>query len=267
MQKSKAWSVVFCVLPIVVGCNPAPQGEPTVPRGAAPTVKAQSRALELARTEWVVTEIQGDPVASEVRSTMAFDDEGKVTGSAGCNRYFGAYSVDGDSISFGHLAATQMMCPPEQMEQESRFLEVLGRAERFEESGGALVLSFADGGETMVLSRVEPSPLVTGSVLYRERIALPPEATLTVRLVDVSRMDAPAVLLGEQVVTPTGQVPIPFEISYDPAQIDERMSYAVQARIEVGGQLMFISTQAYPVITRGNPSRDLEILVERADGS
>ena len=74
-------------------------------------------------------------------------------------------------------------------------------------------------------------------------------------------------LLGEQVVTPTGQVPIPFEISYDPAQIDERMSYAVQARIEVGGQLMFISTQAYPVITRGNPSRDLEILVERADGS
>jgi len=47
------------------------------------------------------------------------------------------------------------------------------------------------------------------------------------------------------------QVPFSFEIPYDPARIDERMSYAVQARIEEGGELRFISDQHYAVITRG----------------
>jgi putative lipoprotein len=96
---------------------------------------------------------------------------------------------------------------------------------------------------------------VTGTISYRERIALPPDAVITVRLVDVSRADAPASLLGEQVIEAGGrQVPFRFEIPYDPASIDERMSYAVQARIEAGGRLIFISDQHHPVITRGAPT-------------
>jgi len=92
---------------------------------------------------------------------------------------------------------------------------------------------------------------VTGTVTYRERIALPPDATITVRLVDVSRADAPAVMLGEQVFQAQGrQPPFSFSIPYDPAGIDPRMSYAVQARIEIGGALRFISDQHYPVLTR-----------------
>jgi len=96
---------------------------------------------------------------------------------------------------------------------------------------------------------------VTGTVGYRERIALPPAATIRVQLVDVSRADAPADVLGEQLIEAAGrQVPFAFEIRYDPARIDERMSYAVQARIEDGGRLLFISDQSYPVITRGAPT-------------
>jgi len=96
---------------------------------------------------------------------------------------------------------------------------------------------------------------MTGTVGYRERIALPPAATIRVQLVDVSRADAPADVLGEQLIEAAGrQVPFAFEIRYDPARIDERMSYAVQARIEDGGRLLFISDQSYPVITRGAPT-------------
>ena len=92
---------------------------------------------------------------------------------------------------------------------------------------------------------------VTGTVTYRERIALPPDATITVRLVDVSRADAPSVLLGEQVFQAQGrQPPFSFSIPYDPAGIDPRMTYAVQARIEIGGALRFVSDQHYPVLTR-----------------
>jgi putative lipoprotein len=96
---------------------------------------------------------------------------------------------------------------------------------------------------------------VTGTVAYRERIALPPTAVIKVQLVDVSRADAPAVVLGEQLIEAGGrQVPFAFEIPYDPARIDQRYTYAVQARIEDGGQLLFISDQRYAVITHGAPS-------------
>ena len=70
-------------------------------------------------------------------------------------------------------------------------------------------------------------------------------------------------LLGEQAIDTVGsQVPIPFEITYDPAAIDQRLTYAVRARITVDGQLMFTSTTTTRVITQGNPT-NVEIVVQR----
>ena len=107
------------------------------------------------------------------------------------------------------------------------------------------------------------SAKVTGTVTYRERIALPANAQVQVSLQDISRADAPAVVLGEQTITTAGaQVPIPFEIAYDPAAIDQRMTYSVRARITVHGQLMFTSTTSTLVITRGNPTH-VEVVVQR----
>ena len=96
---------------------------------------------------------------------------------------------------------------------------------------------------------------VTGTVTYRERIALPPTAVIKVQLVDVSRADAPAIVLGEQVTHAAGrQVPFAFEIQFDPARIEANYSYAVQARIEEDGKLRFISDRHYAVITGGAPT-------------
>lgn len=98
-----------------------------------------------------------------------------------------------------------------------------------------------------------PSAAVSGSVSYRERIALPPDARVIVWLVDVSKADAPATVLGEQVIITRGrQVPFAYAIAYAPQRIDPRLSYAVQARIESGdGRLLFTSDTRQPVLTRG----------------
>jgi putative lipoprotein len=57
-------------------------------------------------------------------------------------------------------------------------------------------------------------------------------------------------------------IPIPFSVSYDPTAIDTRFTYSISARITDGaGNLIFINTTAYDVITGGNPSM-VEILVE-----
>ena len=106
---------------------------------------------------------------------------------------------------------------------------------------------------------------VTGTIPYVEKIALPSEGVVvTVKIEDVSRADAPAVTIGQQVIeNPEQQVPIPFEIEYNPADIDERYVYALRARIEVDGKLWFINTSRYAVITRGNPTSDIELTVQK----
>ena len=75
------------------------------------------------------------------------------------------------------------------------------------------------------------SASVTGRVTYRERIALAPSAVFHVELLDVSNPEAAAIVLSEWDVTGAGQVPISFELPYEPAAIDPQGAYAVRARI------------------------------------
>ena len=108
------------------------------------------------------------------------------------------------------------------------------------------------------------SAMVTGTVTYRERIALPPDAVLEVQLFDLSLVDTAAILIAEQTVIVQHQVPLAFELSYDPADIDERMSYAVRAAIRIAGKAMFITNRSYPVLTRGNPNHVDLILIRHS---
>ncbi|WP_300723876.1 YbaY family lipoprotein [Pseudomonas sp.] len=94
-------------------------------------------------------------------------------------------------------------------------------------------------------SSMAPAPKATldGEVYYLQRIALPPTATLEVSLQDVSLADAPAVTLATQSGPVNGQVPLPFHLTYDPAQVKSGHTYAISARIEDNGQLLFITTE------------------------
>ena len=97
--------------------------------------------------------------------------------------------------------------------------------------------------------------VVSGSVAYRERMALPPDAVVEVKLLDVSLQDVAAPVIAETTVLPEGrQVPLPFELRYDPTKIQPNRSYAVRATIVSAGRMIFTTDTAYPVITQGNPA-------------
>ncbi|WP_369660130.1 YbaY family lipoprotein [Variovorax sp. V15] len=103
---------------------------------------------------------------------------------------------------------------------------------------------------------------VTGTVTYRERIALDPAADIVVQLLDVSLMDAPSKVLAEQRIKANGkQVPFAYELKVDAARIDPRMRYAVSARITRGEQLLFINDTQYPVLTQGGTTSADLVLV------
>lgn len=107
--------------------------------------------------------------------------------------------------------------------------------------------------ETPMEATEAASQVVTGSVTYRERIALTNAAIVEVELLDVSVADAPAAVISSQRVRNPGQIPVHFRLEYRAAAIDDTHRYTVQARIFEGGQLAFATDTPYPVITQGNP--------------
>lgn len=128
----------------------------------------------------------------------------------------------------------------------------------------ALLATAACGGEQearvpAATSEAGGMAKIEGSVLYRERMLLPPGIEVEVQLQDISKADAMATVLATVTLTPEGAPPYPFVIEYDPAGIDSRMRYALRASISVGDQLMFTSTD-YIDPFKGNP---VEVLVRR----
>jgi putative lipoprotein len=104
---------------------------------------------------------------------------------------------------------------------------------------------------------------VAGTVTYLVRMALPPEAVINVQLRDVSKMDVASELIAETTFEAEGsQVPFPFTIAYDPDVIVESNTYSLSATITLDGQVIFRTTQAYPVITQDNPTKDIELVLE-----
>jgi putative lipoprotein len=111
-------------------------------------------------------------------------------------------------------------------------------------------------------TEAEPTATVRGEATYRERIAVPPGAQLEVRLLDVSRADAPSETIGSVTLSDIGQPPYRFEIAYRPDQIISSHQYVVSARLTHEGRLLFIIDQAYPVITRDQPN-EVQLMLKR----
>jgi uncharacterized lipoprotein YbaY len=240
------------------------------------TMRFSPQTMELAGTSWTATGVnngQGAVVTllAGTEITANFGADGKLTGSAGCNNYSAAYQTAGNTLTIGPAAATRKLCsqPEGLMEQETRYLAALGAVATYQLRGnklelrtadGALAATFVSSGQTGSASTAS----VSGTITYLQRIALPPNAVAEVKLVDVSRQDAEAIVLGEQTLTKPGQVPIAFEIAYDPGVIDPAHTYAIQARISVDGQPRFMTTTVYPVITQGRPTT-VEVILEQVN--
>lgn len=90
------------------------------------------------------------PPISGTALTLQFDGS-RISGSSGCNRYSGPASF-GATCSVGPLATTRMMClrPDGVMEQESRFLEMLGRFDHHVIDGTGRLRLLDDNGNVVI---------------------------------------------------------------------------------------------------------------------
>lgn len=135
--------------------------------------------------------------------------------------------------------------------------------------GAAEARTFAEADGDAVFARgchptspIETATL-TGTATYRTRQALPAGAVVDVRLVDISRADAPADVLARQVLVTAGeQVPLPFSVTYAPGAVQDRRRYAVQATIAIDGRVRFRTTSVHPVFANGTSADPVALVLE-----
>jgi heat shock protein HslJ len=120
-------------------------------------------ASSLEGVPWVLTagiEVEG----WEDAAPSASFDEGRVSGSTGCNRYSGPYTVEGDTLELGTIAATRMACPPPASDVETAFLASLETVAAWGMDDEELILLDADDEERLRFGVATPvgSWLATG---------------------------------------------------------------------------------------------------------
>ena len=100
--------------------------------------------------------------ASRTVVSAYFGADGQVSGSAGCNNYFGTYTATGDHIAIGPLGATKMMCgePAGVMEQELAYLAALEASAMYTIEGSILTLK--DSGGAIMVTFTENTTALTG---------------------------------------------------------------------------------------------------------
>lgn len=104
---------------------------------------------------WQATELNGKPVAEGTVITMQLTD-GRIAGKSACNRYTGPYTLDAPSRSLkvtGPVAGTRMACPPELMEIEAAFNDVLPTITAYRVEGGSVLTVFAGTDEVLRLAQ------------------------------------------------------------------------------------------------------------------
>ena len=125
---------------------------------------------------------------------------------------------------------------------------------------GACVLAL--GLATPPAAVAENTATIRGTAAYRERIAVPPGTRLEIRLLDISRADAPARTVAELTLPSAGLPPYRFELPYAADRLEARHRYSLQAKLLYGERLLFITDQQYPVEAGRDPGEQTLLLVK-----
>ncbi|BES69138.1 YbaY family lipoprotein [Marinobacter nanhaiticus D15-8W] len=107
---------------------------------------------------------------------------------------------------------------------------------------------------------------IEGTVTYHERMMVPTDSTVTVILEDVSLADAPAEVVAQTSFRSRNGPPWSYMLNYDPRLIMDGRRYNLRAKVTSNDRLMFISTEANPVVP-GEVDGAVDIVVNRAGGS
>lgn len=142
LSRLRTWLRVSLCAVAIGGCTSAtpPPVNATAPDSSSSRATAKA---SLETTYWKLSVLRGKPVETARNQQEPFfvlrPEQKRLTGSGGCNRLIGGYTVEGDRLSFTGVASTRMACV-QAMDQERAFLEALSTVARWRVDGERLEL-------------------------------------------------------------------------------------------------------------------------------
>ncbi len=125
-------------------------------------------ALQLERPMWILTSLATETgmnnTLPNTTITATFED-GNVTGSSGCNRYFGSYQLNKTQIKIGPIGSTLIFCadPDGVMTQETSYHLLLLNVTSYAISNDKLTLSDSQGNPQLVFEAALYTTTVTAT--------------------------------------------------------------------------------------------------------
>ena len=136
---------VMALAVLLVGCGSSP---------------ANNSSLQ--GTRWVLVTLAGEPPLTGTAPSAEFSVD-QISGSAGCNTYFGTYAASSSEFRISDLASTEMWCmePEGVMDQEMAFLNALDTVASYRMDAHRLELRDAAGTQILVFGPQESALIAT----------------------------------------------------------------------------------------------------------
>ena len=110
-----------------------------------------SDANALRNTAWGLESLAGNAVLPGTTITIEFSDD-QVSGSAGCNQYWGNYQAEENRLSVSDVFSTEIGClePTGILEQETAYLTALSVATSYQITADRLEMFDESGDQVLV---------------------------------------------------------------------------------------------------------------------
>lgn len=157
-MKACASLMVFWLL-----AYPVAAVEPRPSPAVGVSANAPQATLTIEGPTWRLSSLRGlDPSAlrGAIRPVTARFKAGSVSGFAGCNHFFGTYTLDRDRVVIGPLAGSLMACPQASMVVENAVHAALVGTFRYLLADQGLTLLSA--AEPILTFAAEPAPTLEG---------------------------------------------------------------------------------------------------------
>lgn len=126
-----ATAILVTGLAFVAACSQDMQPPARDYNGSERERMADEPTVLVAGREWRVEDIDEGGIIDRSMITLSFAEAGRVSGSGGCNRYFGSVSFEASAVEFSGIGSTRKACAPALMSQESRFFQALEEVSRY----------------------------------------------------------------------------------------------------------------------------------------
>ena len=104
-------------------------------------VSCKAQQVSITNIEWKLIKVYDEDLAElNPPITLLLDEaQKKVSGLAGCNRFFGGFELSQSTLKFGNMGSTKMYCQ-DKSALEDKYFKALGEVQSFQSENGKLSL-------------------------------------------------------------------------------------------------------------------------------